>query len=673
MTLERLLIAAALCLPGTALASAQGEKDDLLALLDEQTALATKTRLNTDYVPGMMSVLHGADLELRGVGTVWEALALVPGIERAMESTGRRRLLVRGVGNAWASGNVKLLLNDVAMNTAERGLADPLFNIPIEQVERIEVIRGPGSAVHGEYAYLGVVNVVTRRDSARIFAFGGSNSTIGNGAVAAWHEGDVWVSASMSGWRTDGHGAVSGPDALWPDDVASSYAPGHSNEAVDARTGVITLATAGASLLLQWTEDGLGDHFGLNDALPPQDEHVVERNRHRTVEGRKSLSFGAQVNSEIYLGWQDSAVSTDGMYVGPGPTFNPANPPGTNVFTAGEYLESRWYGGADIRWRPDVHHQVLLGLQYTDIEVRENEKRFNLRPSDDTVTDDYLVWENIAGAKLGTHRRIASVSLQDEFRAAEDFTLTTGLRYDDYSDTGARTSPRLAGVWRLGERNIIKGQYAEAFRPQTLYELAAEGYSSFGPLEPETVRTYELEYIRKGMRWDSKLTAFYSKLNDLITFVETDTALGFTNLDGETWGLEWEYRQQLSARLAVDGNVSYLETRDEANGRSLPGAPQWLANLGATYRRPSGLVWGVQIHHTGSVARHTNDPRGDLGDCTTLDVTATFTRRMLAGATWSVGVKNALDEEVRYASKPAYPDDYPRAGREWWTRVTYEF
>ncbi|MGE0081104.1 MAG: TonB-dependent receptor plug domain-containing protein, partial [Thiohalomonadaceae bacterium] len=450
------LLVALLCAPVAALAQdASGERDSLLALLEEQTALATKTRLNADYVPGILSVLHGRDLELRGVRTVWEALALVPGIERAMEPNGRRKLLVRGVGNIWGSGNVKLLLNDVAMNTAERGIAEPLFNIPIEQVDRIEVVRGPGSAVHGEFAYLGVINVITHSDAPRVFAFGGSNATAGGGAVATWSEGDARVSASLSGWRTDGSKVRAGPDQLHafglPD---QSHAPGYSNEALESGTGVLNLGYRGFSLLLQWNEDGLGDHFGVNNFLPPEDKHVVERNRHRTVEARHRASPGPALEADTFLGWQEVSLTTDMLYVGPD-----ASPGGSEIFQKSRYTEQRVYAGADLTWQAHPQHTWLLGIQFSGIDVKDSQRRFNM-DENGIATDEFVELEGVVKVERGTHRRISSLSLQDEYRTTDALTITAGARYDDYSDTGARLSPRLAGVWRLGDRHIVKAQYA---------------------------------------------------------------------------------------------------------------------------------------------------------------------------------------------------------------------
>ncbi len=90
-----------------------------MRLLDEETQLATKRRTNIDYLPGMISVLSGEEMLVRGARTVWEALALVPGISQGMEFTGERQVLARGVEHGYASGQVKILLDGQSMNSAK--------------------------------------------------------------------------------------------------------------------------------------------------------------------------------------------------------------------------------------------------------------------------------------------------------------------------------------------------------------------------------------------------------------------------------------------------------------------------------------------------------------------------------------------------------------------------
>ena len=127
----------------------QAARTDLLSVLGDVSALATKTRLNADYVPGILNVLNGDELVALGARTVWEALELVPSVQIERNNNGGRRVAIRSFQHS--NGNVKLLLNSVAMNNAFAGYSNILY-IPIEQVERIEVIRGPGSAVHGEWS-----------------------------------------------------------------------------------------------------------------------------------------------------------------------------------------------------------------------------------------------------------------------------------------------------------------------------------------------------------------------------------------------------------------------------------------------------------------------------------------------------------------------------------------
>jgi outer membrane receptor for ferrienterochelin and colicins len=140
------------------------QQAELLAVLDEATELATKNRVNVDYVPGIMTVLERAEMLALGVRTVAEALTLVPGVLVERDGTGEMRLSIRGQENS--TGTVKILIDSVPMNTSDGALL--IFDeMPVEQVERIEVIRGPGSALYGEFAFSGVVNIVTLQRARR--------------------------------------------------------------------------------------------------------------------------------------------------------------------------------------------------------------------------------------------------------------------------------------------------------------------------------------------------------------------------------------------------------------------------------------------------------------------------------------------------------------------------
>ena len=104
----------------------------LFGALEQETQIATRTKMNIDYVPGMVSVLYGKDLVDRGVCDAGEALALIPGIELSISSDGTMLVFVRGIGSVFASGKIKVMLNGVEFNSP-LSVASTALSFPTEQ------------------------------------------------------------------------------------------------------------------------------------------------------------------------------------------------------------------------------------------------------------------------------------------------------------------------------------------------------------------------------------------------------------------------------------------------------------------------------------------------------------------------------------------------------------
>lgn len=645
----------------------QAELQQLLELLEEQTTIATKTRLNADYVPGMVTVLHGDKIEGTGARTVWEALARVPGIELSIEETGRKQVVVRGIGRTYASGNVKIMLNGVAMNSAQIAYANPVLNIPVEQVDRIEVIRGPGSAIHGEFAYTGVINVITRKNDRRAYARSGQGNHLGAGLIYSHDnvEKELELGVNIGAWKEDGAGISTGNDSLYTqNDCGSGYtepcslysnAPGPTNEAGEDKTAIFSLNRKGFSLLAQWLEDGAGDHFGINEALPLDEKRIVTQYKYQNIEAQQQIELSPGFDSTIHLGWWQNEEVKDDLYTG--------NFTGDPIVVDSYYKERRLNAGVDLTWDDVAQHQIFLSYAYSEVTVKDFEQSFGplggvMTPFPGIITP-------------GTQRRINSLTLQDEYRPVEPLTITVGLRYDDYSDIGTSSTPRLAAVWRLSRRHIIKAQYAEAFRPPTFYELGG----SIGTIDPSTIRTYEAGYIYKGHASDIRLTLFRSRLDKPIVFVDTPTTLGFTNTEGATLHgaeLEWDY--QLNKEWDFGTNLSYLQSEDENTGKSIAGSSDWLGNFDLNYHPATNMLLNVHYRYVGNVYRELADTRPNLDDYTLLDTTLSLQNLWSRGMTVRLGIKNLLDADVRYPAPPeSYPDDRPRAGRQWWANLTHRF
>lgn len=667
------------------------ELQNLLAILEQQTEIATKTKLNADFVPGIVTVLHGDELEARGIRTVWEALGLVPGMEPAIGRVGGQRIVVRGLGGVFASGNIKIMLNNVSMNSALSALADPVLYMPVEQVERIEVIRGPGSAIHGEFAYQGVVNVITRHKGNRVYGATGSYQTFTGGGVFSWDkpEKDLKVSLNIAGWESDGADSITGPDALYGTLISQadiSNAPGPANEDVGYQSALLSMDYRNFSLTAQIVDSSHGDFFGTINVLPGPADRDAYANKYRTLEMRQRFGDRDTLATEVHLGWLEYENTFDFDLLPPGYDFWFTNtglpipvelPDGYQ--TTGYYTERKLYGGTDFSWHIGERQDWLLGFSFARIHVGDAWQANNIDPvtleplpAQEVFTfDDGVSWVD-----PDKDRRVNSVTLQDEFRVSEAVTVTAGLRYDNYDDVGENMSPRLAAVYRIDHHHILKAQYAEAFRPPTFFETV------WTPdIDPETISTYELGYIYRGTGRVGRATVFYSELEDLIV---AQDILGFTNLPGaRVQGLELELEQRLGSTLKLDGELTLVDTEDRVTGEEIAGAAHLTGAAGLVYQPRSDRMLTLQYRYVGEREREVGDVRENLAGYHTLDVSGSLLNLWGKGLSLRAGVKNIFDEDVRDPAPltqdvtgkvfPSYPGDYPRPGRQWWLQVSYAY
>lgn len=127
--------------------------------LDEMVVTATRTMKQIQEVPSSVSVVTAKEIEDRNVTSVQEALQYMPGVY--MDQTAQGGISLRGFG----STNVLVLVDGVQMNDTYQGAVN--FNsIPVENIERIEVVRGAGSSIYGGHAVGGVINITTKEAKA---------------------------------------------------------------------------------------------------------------------------------------------------------------------------------------------------------------------------------------------------------------------------------------------------------------------------------------------------------------------------------------------------------------------------------------------------------------------------------------------------------------------------
>jgi outer membrane receptor for ferrienterochelin and colicins len=518
------------------------ELEELLTIVNQETEIATKTKMNSDYVPGIVSVLEGDEIEALGIATAGEALGMVPGMFASTDRLGNRSVTVRGLDFPFNSGNILILLNGIAISRPDGGINTAALLIPSEQIERIEVIRGPGSVVYGDFAFMGLVNIVTRKEGSRVFARADSpHSNLGLGARFSSKGFTANVSRSTS------------------NDFADSI-PLHGAD--DARTfGMASYDRGGLSLAAQSVQRTYDGH--QNGARFEEDTWVL------------NAAYSRAINSSLRSSVHGTYLSND-----------------LNDFTSqfnGHLLKI----GVDAVWNGSHNNTLLAGVDYTSSIIADASHRLPPAPGQPIGNPVPLVHD--------ADRQISGIYVQDRIDLRDRLSLTIGGRYDSYSDLQSRFTPRVAIAWRLNDQNIIKAQYAEGFRPPTFFEL----YSPVPPgVIPryyfETNATTELNYVYRTPAQVWRVTAFHEVLTNMIR------PGGFiTDPNAQADGGELEWSRQIGRPFKLDANVSYVETIDPRIAgpgfprRINPVSPRWLGNVSLFYRPVRGIVLGARVTHAG--------------------------------------------------------------------------
>ena len=455
----------------------QQEIDTLLQLLSSQTTLATNTRLNADFVPGIINIMSGEEMQRKGFTNLWQVMGYMPGVQRTIDSTGMRTLTIRGISQSIGSGKIKLLLNNVTLNSSSSSTTGTFFDTPVHQIDRVEFIRGPGSAIHGEFAFAGVINVITKNEGQQYAAGTGSNEGASIHALKDFHDAANLYRASLnfSATQTHGENLDSGTDRTASG--ITGYAPGQVNNKKDAISAIVDLDFSDFKLLLQYQQSNRGDHFGINNYLPPANKQTVISDTIFAVQIGQTLDLNNKLSASWSLSHLKNLSEKNAQFLGVAESFGGVAG-NDDIISNVDIQEQRNEASLNLIYRLD-RHTLLTQLSYIDISIDQYQQFINLDPV--TLLPDTMLNEFPAPINKGQGRKTSSLVLQDEYSIDDARTITAGLRYDHYDDIGDNVSPRIALVWILSKQNILKFQYAEAFRPPILLELNGAINASINP------------------------------------------------------------------------------------------------------------------------------------------------------------------------------------------------
>lgn len=665
-----------LAVVGTSYAETYDEESLSLLYGDESfVTIATGRKQLISRAPAVASVITADDIRRIGAKDLDDVLETVPGLHVSVRAAGYNSVYtIRGITSPF-NPQVLMLINGIPLTNILFGNRGELWGgMPVENISRVEVIRGPGSAVYGADAFAGTINIITKAADEII----GLETGVSAGSFDT-QRGWLQYGGDYAGWdvafslellTTEGQSEKVSADLQTFFDglsgTSASFAPGGVDTGKDSVDVRIELEKD------KWKLRGgyqgrrnVDAGAGSFDALDPLGEGESER-----------LSFDITYRDPHYtdywdvtaqLSYFDVATKTDLVLLPPGfsngvDTFPDGVIGNPHAYERHTRLDlSGFYTGIDGH---DI--RVGTGFHYLDLYRIEETKNFRIllgpfiAPLPSGLTDV----SNTEPFTEEEKREVYYAFIQDEWQFANDWSLTAGVRYDHYSDFGSTINPRAALVWNTSYNLTTKLLFGRAFRAPSF----AEQFNINNPiavgndnLDPETINTYELafDYVHSN-EFRAGLNLFYYEMEDIIRF----TPVAMNTGDQTGYGLEWEVEWDVTDSLTLRGNYAFQDSEDEDTNSDVPNAPGQQFYLRADYQLLQNWRLNTQLNWVLDRERAAGDTRSSVDDYTTLDLSLRG-RDVLPGIEVALTINNLTDEEIFEPSLAPgnIPGDLPQAGR----------
>jgi outer membrane receptor for ferrienterochelin and colicin len=538
---------------------------------------ASRANEAVEDAPGSVSVLPSAELRAMAYPTLAEALRGTRGVfvsdDRSYESIG-----IRGLGFPGSYGNrVLVLLDGQPMNDDWIGSSYVGYDLrtDLEDIDHIEVVRGPGSVLYGTNAFSGVINMVPRsRDAPEGWELGTSTTEAGLYRARArvtkkfGEDSGAWV--SFAGAKAAGH------DYFFPEYVADGPASvaGNARNTDGMDVGTWTGQAWWKSLTAQWSLNSHQKH------LPSGEFQTIlgdPRTRQTDTRGMFEVRFEPKIGDSF-----QSLSRVHANYYAFRGTYAHLPPAGAEQ----DGYDGAWVGAEQrFVYSPTQRLRFTGGGEYQDHFITHQ-----------TVSDEQ------AGSVLDDRRpfNVGAAYLLADVSPSDSAKLSAGARYDTYSTFGSSINPRAAFIWKPYAADNVKFMAGKAFRAPSTYELfyAAYGQIAAPNLSPEDIYSGEIEYSHRFTPTTTGILSVYANyVHNLIILRDVDNQgtvqYANTSTPVTTAGTELEARREWKAgwMVAAAGSLQrsqYMKSDSLSDLiaykrtdtlREVPNVPSWLASF----------------------------------------------------------------------------------------------
>lgn len=674
---------------------------DFESFLNQVSDIATEKSVNVDYLPSVVTVIDAQTYVDAGIVNVGEALGMLPGIQMQLTTLGQPITTVRGfkTPNSFLSDKIKILIDGVAINNEAAGTSGFYMDFPMKLVEKIEVLRGPGSTVYGAGAFYGAVNIITKlgssKSSDQLYLGVGSYeySTLGGNFHTSMGDFKIYTDAYYSR-----NSKELSADEKYTDEEMKNTSVG------------IKIVNAGFEFLTRYKESHYGNFYQRKGDVTPNEDKG-----HKDIYYLAELSYTTDINKyklTTKLNYSHRESDVTGYLENNATKINNllnalGLPSSDKAFYVRDHQVEQNMAAEAILSLPKIALNdicVGVGLRkvyittndfYSSIEnVLQNNAPLSAGVISYLQTNEPAYAQNLDSTSIfnKTSRTILHVKIEDLISINKKTDVILSIRADDYSDMGLNYSYRAGGVYRATDKVVLKLLYGSAFREPTFTEAYTEGHIGYragdDSISPEKTNTYEMALVFKP-NFNNKfaLNAYYSELSNVIDLEEDKyTPPGYQNMgERTTKGVEAEYfyRLQNSHNFYLNAsyiNAEYIVPKDDIDpeiDQSMPDISQFMAKALYIYHPTKELSFGTTWQYYSETLKtqgwvNNKDSYTGVRAQNIFDETITY--KFLNSSVLRLTIKNIFDEEVRL---PSYYNSqtggFLREGRNYYLDYTYNF
>jgi iron complex outermembrane receptor protein len=537
---------------------------DIEELMNTTVTIATKSDKPLNETPSIVSVITAEEIKNMGARELEDVLQTIPGFELLKKFPGYYGVGIRGVKSPRESSKLLILIDGTPYNQLFYGISlVGGYNFNIDFIERIEVIRGPGSALYGRNAFSGVINIITKTAVSKNFSTiklsGGTYNTKSVSASIGANRNRLKASFGINKLLTDGTNVKFKDNYgtyLW-----NIY---HNNLMLNTNISYNNITFSGMFNIL---EEGGTLYNSFREA----------KAGYYTLSYSKSINPKFSIKSKIYSHFIDNTENIEYLKPDAIPNSYPLG-----IYITPHFNEYICGTENELHYKTTFNNDILVGILaetygIKNANIKANVSSFNpFLPISNVGKNNQINYEPGWFENEKHNYYNLAFYLQDIWYPFQKTGVTIGLRYDIESEIGSVINPRIGLFYEPVNKLTFKLLYGKAYRAPS----PAEQYKTLGyvkgnkDLKPEIINTLEFSLNYNYKYVSNSLCIFYNNLKDVISAPMTSSINPFSKYynigKNMSKGIEYEAKFILGKKINSYFNYSYTisENTDTINGIS---------------------------------------------------------------------------------------------------------